>query len=392
MRFRFFLFFVLGVYVLVQTVAAMFLHSSGLPWSMLAIFLLCVLSMPAYLNLSFAMNWSRPIWLMPIFFSYYFFSTVGVMTVGIVHGAHLLHRLSVHDGSGLPPVSPAFELKAVFVVWGFFLAFALLNRLMGPKVTEVPIAIPGLAPGLDGFRILQVSDVHVGLFESDRSLKRLRSAIERVPNDLLVFTGDMIDRRLDEVDRFLAFFGDLRGKKGVFGVMGNHEHWVDGPGVASKLAGAGWTLLENTSVSIPAGHGTLYLVGLTDPAAHERGDSGPSPEKAFAKVSYASGDAVVVLSHHPSLWKILTSRPAQLTLSGHTHGGQIGLPVRKWNLSSPFYDYDVGLFRRMTDHGPQYLYVNPGTGYFGVPIRLGVRSEITLFVLASCDPLSGKGG
>jgi predicted MPP superfamily phosphohydrolase len=380
MRFRFFLFALLGAYALFQAVLVAFFRSAGVPWTGVGAFLFFALSMPVYMNLSFMKNWPRPIWLMPIFFSYYFFSGVGVLTLLSLRASVGIHRL-LHPGPGPQTLSTALEIDTVLGVWGFFLLFALVNRVLGPRILEVPIVLPGLSSDLEGFRILQVSDVHVGLFESDRSLGRLKAAIEKVPVDLLVFTGDMIDRRLDEMDRFLAFFGNLRGRLGVFSVMGNHEHWVDGPGVAAKLSRVGWPLLENTSVSIAVGERTLHVVGLTDPAAQERGDSGPSPEKAFARVSYIPGDAVIVLAHHPSLWKRLSGRPAHLTLSGHTHGGQIGLPIQRWNLSSLFYDYDVGLFRRMSDFGIQYLYVNPGTGYFGVPIRFGIRSEITLFVL-----------
>ncbi len=380
MRFRFFLFALLGAYVLIQAALAFYLRSAGVSGTGIGAFLVLALSMPVYLNLSFIKNWARPIWLMPIFFSYYFFSAVGVLTLFLLRAGVGIHRL-LNPVSGPQTLSNALQIDTVLGVWSFFVLFALRNRILGPRIMEVPIVLPGLSRDLEGFRILQVSDVHVGLFESDRTLRRLRAAIEKVPVDLLVFTGDMIDRRLDEMDRFLAFFGNLKGKLGVFAVMGNHEHWVDGPGVAAKLSGAGWPLLENTSVSIAVGERTVHVVGLTDPAAQERGESGPSPDKAFSRVSYVPGDAVIVLSHHPSLWKRLSDMPAQLTLSGHTHGGQIGFPFQRWNLSSLFYDYDVGLFRRMSDSGIQYLYVNPGTGYFGVPIRFGVRSEITLFIL-----------
>lgn len=373
---------VLGSYLLFQLLLGGFLYLDGISPAAIALFLVFAFSMPVYLNLAFVRKWPRPLWLMPLFFGYFFMSAVTSLALGLLWGGWWTTRhlhLVAHSGNPSRPV----QLALLSVIWGIFLFVILKNHLRGPRVRERVLTVDHLASELEGLRILHVSDLHVGIFESDRSLVRLRAAIESIPCDILVFTGDMIDRKLPEIDRFLHFFGDLKGRLGVFCVLGNHEHWIDGPAIVSRLEQAGWPVLENASRRIPLGDHGITLVGLSDPSSEEPGGDGPDPEKAFLGVSLTDGDAVVVLAHHPVLWDLLSSYPATLTLSGHTHGGQIGLLRSGWTLASPFYDYDLGLFSRETASGKQWLLVNSGTGYFGVPVRIGVPSSLEVVVLSA---------
>ncbi len=380
----------MGSYSLIQVVLSGFFLQNGLSPGFIGLLLLCSFSMPVYLNLSFARGWTRPLWLMPLFFGYFFLSSLTALVLGVMWGVWwtALH-LKVFSNSGKP--SGMVQFYTVSATWFMILFVVLKNRFRGPRIRERVLPVETLAPELEGLKILHVSDIHVGIFESDRSLARLRSAIESVSYDILVFTGDMIDRKLSEIDRFLRFFGDLKGRLGVFCVLGNHEYWIDGPAIASRLKDAGWPVLENDSRRIAIGNHAITLVGISDPSAEESGLGGPNPEMAFREVSRPAGDVVVVLAHHPMLWDLLRSYPANLTLSGHTHGGQIGLFLSGWTLASPFYAYDLGLFSRMGADGKQWLLVNSGTGYFGVPVRIGVPSSLELVVLSEKESGPNEG-
>ncbi len=384
MRVRTFIVLVFGGYALLEGGVAAWLDHAGVSLSAIGLYLLATLSMPLYLRMAFARDWPRPLWLMPLFFGHFFLSAVFLLSVGVLEAAGGFFLLSGGGRGASDLLSPAFQAKGVGAMALLITGMVFVNRFRGPAVHRRTVDIPGLGPELSGFRILQVSDVHVGMFESSATLKSLRRTIESVPYDLLVFTGDMIDRRFSEVDRFLSFFGDLSAPEGVYCVLGNHEYWIDGPAVKKRLEENGWGVLENRSVVLRRGDRTLYLVGISDPASErEDGTGGPDPVKAFQNVRPGPGDMVVVLAHNPGLWDALRSFPASLTLSGHTHGGQIGFPWGGWSLATLFYDFDRGMFRRKEEGRLQWLLVNVGTGYFGVPVRLGVSSAVELVTLTS---------
>ncbi|MHB1605189.1 MAG: metallophosphoesterase [Leptospirales bacterium] len=379
MRVRSFLLLVLGSYVLLQVSMAAFLRVNHAPLVPVGVFLVFAFSMPLYFTFSYIRGWPRPLWLMPLFFGYFFLSAVAVLALILLwSGWGAFRFFHVMD---VP--SRTMQVGLVTALWGIFFLIAFWNRLRGPRVRERILLVENLSSSLEGIRILHVSDVHVGLFESDRSLLRLRKSIESSPFDILLFTGDMIDRHLTEIDRFLHFFGDLKGRLGVYCVLGNHEYWIDGPRIAARLEEAGWPVLENRSFRIPVGEHHLTLVGISDPSSKENEGGGPDPQKAFQEVSRDHGETVIVLAHHPILWDLLESYPATLTLSGHTHGGQIGFLRTGWTLASPFYDYDLGMFSREASGGKQWLLVNSGTGYFGVPVRIGIPSSLEVIVLSS---------
>ena len=384
MRIRTFIVLVFGGYILLETGVAAWLDHAGVSPAGIGLYLFLTLSMPFYLRMAFSRNWPRPLWLMPLFFGHFFLSGVFLLSVGLMDIAGHLFLLSGKEDWSRPLLSPASQAKGVGAMAVLIIGSVFLNRFRGPAVHRRTVEVPGLASELSGFRILQVSDVHVGMFESSSTLQSLRRTIESVSCDLLVFTGDMIDRRLTELDRFLSFFGDLSSPEGVYCVLGNHEYWIDGTSIKKRLEENGWGVLENRSVPLSRDGRTLFLVGVSDPASEkENGTGGPDPAKAFQNVHPEKGDVVVVLAHNPGLWNDLRSFPATLTLSGHTHGGQIGFPWGGWSLATLFYDFDRGLFRREEKGGPQWLLVNVGTGYFGVPVRLGVSSAVELVTLVS---------
>jgi predicted MPP superfamily phosphohydrolase len=141
-------------------------------------------------------------------------------------------------------------------------------------------------------------------------------------------------------------------------------------------------MLVNESVPLSRGNGALWLVGVGDPAANGRlggRTMAPraAPDIARAMAAVPDDAPVVALAHNPALWPQLLSRGVSLTLSGHTHWGQFALPSRSWSLASPFQRYAMGMYREAEGT----LYVHPGTGFWGVPFRIGAWGEVGVWVL-----------
>ena len=128
------------------------------------------------------------------------------------------------------------------------------------------------------------------------------------------------------------------------------------------------------------GDAAFWLVGTGDPAGtqwtrHGGASAAPDIDRSLAGVP--DGGFVIALAHNPVLWPHLAGRGVQLTLSGHTHHGQVSIPLLRWSLASPFLDLDMGLYRR----GGSILYINPGTNYWGVPLRVGAFPEVTVVTM-----------
>jgi predicted MPP superfamily phosphohydrolase len=132
-------------------------------------------------------------------------------------------------------------------------------------------------------------------------------------------------------------------------------------------------LLVNEARALRRGDDAVYLAGIGDPAA--QGDaSRVAPDIARALASVPAGATVIALAHNPLLWPALAAERVALTLSGHTHWGQFALPSLSWSLASPFLEHAMGVYQ----NGDALLYIAPGTGYFGIPFRIGAPSEVTL--------------
>jgi predicted MPP superfamily phosphohydrolase len=238
---------------------------------------------------------------------------------------------------------------------------------------------PDLPAGLDGLRIAQISDLHVGPQTSRHFLARVRGAVEAARPDVIAVTGDLIDDHAPDVAHYAAALGMLAAPLGVYAVAGNHDVYAQWPAVAAGLAALPLTVLVNESATVERDGARLTIVGVGDPAGG-RSPVGPDPARAMRGVP--AGSFPVVLAHNPALWPPLAALGARLTLSGHTHWGQLALPRRNWSLATPFLrDLVMGPHRR----DDALLYINPGTGFWGLPFRLGAWPEVTVVTL-------GRGG
>ena len=261
-------------------------------------------------------------------------------------------------------VSTAAALAGGVVLAALGAVFALRQR---PRLRARDVFISGLHESFDGYRIVQISDLHCGPFMSGRRVAGWVAAVNRQDPDLVAVTGDFITSGSAFVSVVAGALGQLSGRDGVFASMGNHDYFTDGDLVPDALARAGLTVLRNAGVEVRRGAGFIYLAGVDDTWSH-RADVG----KALA--GRAHGTPTVLLAHDPALFPEAVGHGVDLTLSGHTHGGQVALPffARRFNLARLMTRFTSGLYRS----GSSTLYVNHGLGTTGPPVRLGVAPEI----------------
>jgi predicted MPP superfamily phosphohydrolase len=251
--------------------------------------------------------------------------------------------------------------------------YGVLVRRRWYHVVERDVRVPGLDARLDGLRIAQLSDLHIGtLTPRSWGLAWSRAANDRAP-DLAVVTGDMVTSGIDFHGDVADVIGALRAKSGVFVSMGNHDYFgAEGEPLVTMLRDRGVGVLRNEGVVIERGGAKLWLAAIDD--TWTRRD-----DIARAMRDRPDGMTTVLLAHDPNRFDDAADAGANLVLSGHTHGGQIGVPFiyRVANLASFGYRYNVGFYRR----GQSVLYVHPGLGTTGPPMRLGVAPEVTILVL-----------
>jgi predicted MPP superfamily phosphohydrolase len=252
---------------------------------------------------------------------------------------------------------------------------------------EVEARVPGLHAALDGLRIVQISDLHVGPHTSRRFLARVAQSVATAKPEVIAVTGDLVDDRAEDVAWYAAAFAGLRAPLGVYLIPGNHDIYAGWEAVAAALRQrTDTTILVNESRVIERRGARLAIVGTGDPAAAGSRRWTPAPDSAAPDVDRAlaqvpSATPVVAFAHNPALWPGLAKRGVALTLSGHTHWGQFALPGLGWSFASPFMEYAMGAHRA----GDSLLYINPGTGYWGIPFRIGALPEITIVTLKCAD-------
>ncbi len=257
------------------------------------------------------------------------------------------------------------------------------------------VKIPNLPHPFKGFKIIQISDTHLGNFNHNYSkLEEVIDMINDEKPDLIVHTGDMVNNFASELEGWEKIFSKLQAKYGQYAVMGNHDygHYANWPTIEAEAenlrlikkgyADCGFCLLLNEHTKITIGEHSITLLGVEDwgdPPFPKRGDL----SKALAQLAPHDNDPKILLSHNPTHWQreVCNKENIALTLSGHTHGMQMGIQWRnkKWSPAKWMYKYWGGLYKE----GEQYLYVNRGLGYVGVPMRLGMDPEITIITLES---------
>jgi predicted MPP superfamily phosphohydrolase len=238
---------------------------------------------------------------------------------------------------------------------------------------EHELAIPGLPSELVGFRIAQVSDLHVGESIGRKRVEEVVAGVNALEPDLVAITGDLVDGRPEELAAHVAPFLNLRARHGTFFVTGNHEYYSGAEAWCRHFSGLGMRVLDNEHVLLDHDGAQVAVVGVPDPAVKmmKTGEA-PSLSKALAGVPDSAFR--LLLAHQPRIAKESASLGVQLQLSGHTHGGQFFPFTLFVGLFQP---YVAGLYR-IRD---MWLHVSRGTGHWGPPMRLASPQEISLLKL-----------
>lgn len=353
----------------------------GHPWATVAVLLACTyVTLPAVLLFRWR-GW--PFYPKALFRIFVVRAVIyGQLLLPIVAGAALLGML-VGVFIWSPPLTAGRWAAAIASA---IAALTLLAGYVGSRmlaVREIEARIESLPEGLDGLRIVQISDLHVGPQISRRFLARVKRAVERLHPDLIAATGDLIDDRSEDVALYAAAFASLTAPLGVFAVAGNHDVYAGWDDVERELRSrTSMTVLVNESRIVERNGARLTVAGVGDPAGRGRRPGGGGMSRVAPDVTRALADApkgvpILALAHNPALWPELAARGVELTLSGHTHWGQLALPGFGWSLVTPFLEHAMGAYHE----GKSLLYVHPGTGYWGIPFRIGARPAVTAIVL-----------
>jgi uncharacterized protein len=322
---------------------------------------------PFYPGRGFRLLVVRPFWYTQLILP--LVSAAGL--IGLIAGAPFGHALVV----GRVSAAVVFVIVAMILGAGYFGAKQLVVRDVDAQVPRLPVEFEGL-------RIAQLSDLHVGPHTSRHYLQRVVATTQATSPDVIAITGDLIDDRAEDVAVYARELRALDAPLGVYMIPGNHDVYAGWDEVEQALCAASLgTVLVNQVSLLHRGDAVIALVGTGDPAGRARGGSRAAPDVELAMASVPESATVIAFAHNPALWPSLAARGVALTLSGHTHWGQFALPRLGGSLASPFLEYAMGA------HTAQdaLLYINPGTGYWGIPFRLGASPEITLVTL-HCGP------
>ena len=299
-------------------------------------------------------------------------------------------------GASQPPITRSQFISRLALGLGLVPLLSLLWGMVKGKtdyqVRRVVLRYPNLPAAFDGFKILQISDLHTGSFNGNTEpMQRAVALINAQRADLIVMTGDLVNDRATEVEPHIPALAGIKSDLPIFSILGNHDYgdyvqWGSREAKRENLqqlarnhAKIGWRLLLDESHTIRRGTDELAVLGVQNWSSHPSFPKHGNLPQAHA----ASGNAPfkLLLSHDPSHWEaqVLDYKDIDLTLSGHTHGMQFGvnLPFFKWSPVQYSYPQWAGLY----EQGQQKLYVNVGLGYLGFPGRVGFLPEITLLEL-----------
>lgn len=255
-------------------------------------------------------------------------------------------------------------------------AFGVWQAIKLPRVKTVQIAVQGLPPAFDGYRIVQLSDLHASRLLPGSWIAAVVARTNALQPDLIVITGDLEDGTPAARAADVRPLRDLHARDGVLAVPGNHEYYADYSGWMAAFRKLGLHMLENAHVLIRRDGATLALAGVTDPQSAAFGQVRPDLGAALAGIP--PDVPAILLSHRPGNAVASARAGVALELAGHTHGGQIRGPdlLTKW--------VNHGFVSGLYQVGAMPLYVSNGTGLWnGLALRLGRPSEITRIVLRS---------
>ncbi len=257
-------------------------------------------------------------------------------------------------------------------------AYGIWSAYRLPQVTRRTLVFPDLPPGLDGLKLLHLSDLHAGIHLGEDVMQEIVAQANALRPDLIVQTGDMIDISRAYIPPYVRAFRGLSAPLGVVTVLGNHDRYTGEGEVIRGCRDAGQVFVQNGCHVIERNGAVLALLGIDDPHNWRADDPQPTDVAAALAAAPPAPHAFhVLLAHRPGAWDTAVPHGIPLTLAGHIHGGQFYLPLIGWSAGSLITKYVMGHFQR----GNSQLYVSRGIGVVGVPIRVFAPPEIELFEL-----------
>jgi hypothetical protein len=280
-------------------------------------------------------------------------------------------------GALRPDWQPAlFSAASSWIVIGISiiaLLFGVWAARSGPRLKRIKIPLTDLPQGLEGFRIVQISDLHIGPTIGIKYVEKVVRIANSLRPDLTVLTGDIVDGDIDHHLDGVRSLAQLRSTHQSLMVTGNHEYYWNGPAWISAFENLGVQVLLNSRTLLQHKGEEILVAGVLDPAVIlENAESGPDVKEALGPP--ATSAVKILLAHQPDFAHEASSLGFHLMLSGHTHGGQI-FPLTLFIHSMQ--EFVKGLKKS----GAMWVYVNQGTGYWGPPVRFGTVTEITLLEL-----------
>jgi len=370
-------------------------------WILSIVTLICLVSFPYIMSL----QTSR------FFRNYIFAILVGLFLAQLIGavfflvddfrrgGIWLISKL--FPGRTIPLVTKTGGIsRSVFLSWlglgiggGMFgtLLYGFSNKY-NYQIKRIKLSFPNLPLAFRGMKIVQISDIHSGSFQNKPAVQHGVDMIMKEKADLILFTGDLVNDRHDEMDNYIEVFNQLKAPMGVYSTLGNHDYgdYVSWPSDEAKRKNLeqlkqvheklGWRLLMNEHVALERDNQFIALLGIENWGAKAR-----FPKYGKMSEAYPGSEKYpfkILMSHDPSHWdaEVRIKYPdIDLMLAGHTHGMQFGIenPYFKWSPVQWVYKEWAGLY----EAGRQKLYVNRGYGFIGYPGRVGILPEITVIEL-----------
>jgi uncharacterized protein len=268
----------------------------------------------------------------------------------------------------LHAVRSAF-LTALAVVLGLFYASQVEPNWIEVRAVEIPL--PHLAPEFSDYRVVQLSDIHADRWMTATRLAKIVERVNQLQPDLVLLTGDFVTRSAETFAPNLAVLHQLHPKDQVLGVMGNHDVWSNSALIQATLETAGVRVLNNQVATLRRRSAQLHIAGVDDVWAQR-----DRLEQVLAALP--STGAAILLAHEPDFAdRSAATGRFDLELSGHSHGGQVKLPLIKRFLPPLAYRYPIGQYTV----GSMIQYTNRGLGMTGLHLRFNCRPEITVFAL-----------
>jgi hypothetical protein len=345
-----------------------------------------------------------------VFRNYVFAVLVGLLLAKIIASAVFLADdirrgitmlINVIKPSATPQAATTDGItRSTFLSWlGFGLGGTLFGTMLygfsnkyNYQIKRIPLSFTNLPAVFKGLKIVHISDIHSGSFQNKAAVNKGIDLILKEQPDLILFTGDLVNDRHEEMHDYIDVFSRLKAPMGVYSTLGNHDYgdYVQWPNPEVKRqnleklksihAQMGWRLLMNEHVALRKGSDAIALLGIENWGA--KGNFAKYGKMHEAYPGAEQYPFKILMSHDPSHWdaQVRTQyNDIDLTLAGHTHGMQFGIenPYFKWSPVQWMYKQWAGLYEEDT----QKLYVNRGFGFIGYPGRVGIMPEITVIEL-----------